>query len=86
MHVAIGEGDFEQIGDPSQVDEAERDRDRARARDFARTASQLTVVGLLVNPNNPNTDPTVRELREVSLIFGNTGGAHEPACQKSIVR
>jgi putative ABC transport system substrate-binding protein len=30
----------------------------------------LTVVALLVNPNNPNTDPTVRELREVSQSRG----------------
>jgi putative ABC transport system substrate-binding protein len=29
------------------------------------------VVGLLVNPNNPNTDSTVRELREVSRSKGS---------------
>src|SRR6516165_5621112 len=29
-----------------------------------------TLVGLLVNPNNPNTGPTVRELREVSQSRG----------------
>ena len=29
------------------------------------------VVGLLVNPNNPNTDSTVRELREVSQSKGS---------------
>jgi putative ABC transport system substrate-binding protein len=30
----------------------------------------VTVIGLLVNPNNPNTDPTVRELRELSQSRG----------------
>jgi putative ABC transport system substrate-binding protein len=31
----------------------------------------VTVIGLLVNPNNPNTDPTVRELREVLQSRGS---------------
>jgi putative ABC transport system substrate-binding protein len=31
----------------------------------------VTVIGLLVNPNNPTTDPTVRELREVSQSRGS---------------
>ena len=31
----------------------------------------VTLVGLLVNPNNPNTGPTVRELREVSQSRGS---------------